>query len=70
VLNYLKYVNRSEIYQQIVANIWLSPLISSTNISYLYDINEILLKVVDHMYEKFEDRKGVIRSRKLKTNRE
>ena len=70
MLNYLKYVNRSGICQQIVANLLLSPLISSTNISYLYDINEILLKVVDHMYEKFEDKKGVNRSRRSKTDRE
>jgi hypothetical protein len=61
VLNYLK--NGGEICQQIVANL-LCKLISSTNITNLYDITEILLKVVDHM-------KNVkIRSRKSKTDRE
>ena len=55
-----------------VSKLWqifcfLQVLISSTNIPNLYDITEILLKVVDHMYVKSEDRKGVIRSRKLKT---
>ena len=58
-----------------VSKLWqifcfLQVLISSTNIPNLYDITEILLKVVDHMYVKCEDRKGVIRSRKLKTDRE
>jgi hypothetical protein len=54
VLNHLK--NGGEICQQIVANL-LCKLISSTNITNLYDITEILLKVVDHMYEKCEDKK-------------
>ena len=49
---------------------FLQVLISSTNIPNLNDIAEILLKVVDHMYVKCEDRKGVIRSLKLKTDRE
>ena len=56
MLNYLKYANRSEICQYIVANL-LCKVISSTNITNLYDITEILLKVVDHMYEKCEDKK-------------
>jgi hypothetical protein len=54
VLNHLK--NGGEICQQIVPNL-LCKLISSTNITNLYDITEILLKVVDHMYEKCEDKK-------------
>ena len=48
----------------------MGPPVSSTNQTDPHDITEILLKVVDHMYVKCEDRKGVIRSRKLKTDRE
>ena len=62
-----------QIADKFVSKLWqifcfLQVLISSINIPNLYDITEILLKVVDQMYAKCEDRKGVIRSRKLKRN--
>jgi hypothetical protein len=58
-----------------VSKLWqifgfLPVQISSTNRINLYDIAELLLIVVDHMFVKFEDKKGVIRSRKLKMDRE
>jgi hypothetical protein len=52
-----------------VSKLWqifgfLPVQISSTNRINLYDIVELLLIVVDRMFVKFEDKKGVIRSRK------